>query len=72
MDDHTKRLFEDATILAARTLVDASSGVHFYGSAERASLVAARMNATATIFAALVEADLARQIREIREQHNAG
>ncbi|KQS75069.1 hypothetical protein ASG32_08200 [Methylobacterium sp. Leaf361] len=68
---HTQRLFDDAVILAREATMKAMPDRLYPSSGDRAALAAAQITATATIFAALVEADLAAQIRSIREQHDA-
>lgn len=69
---HAQALFDDAVTLARQATSAATPDRSFYpSSGDRAAIVAAQITATATIFAALVEADLAAQIRAIREQHEA-
>ena len=71
MDAHTNSLFTDAVILAREATMKAMPDRLYPSSGDRAVLAAAQITATATIFAALVEADLAAQIRALRQQHEA-
>lgn len=75
MDPRTKSLFGHAVLMAtlARHEATKSGGLPNYISpTDGTRLVAAQINATATIFAALVEADLAEQIRSLKGQNDAG
>ncbi|PZP71748.1 hypothetical protein [Methylorubrum populi] len=66
IDDHTKSLFEHAVLMAtiARHEAAKSGGLPNYISpTDGTRLVAAQITATATIFGALVEADMVARLR---------
>lgn len=75
VDDHTRDLFEDAIKLGDRLVAEfekTKAGKLGLSHSQAVDLAGHQFNATARIFAALVEADLARQIREARELNDVG